>query len=277
MTLFKNKYRIESNRLENWDYSQSGIYFLTICVKDKLCVFGEVVDGVMKLNSLGIIVENEIEKSISLRSDWIFHAWVVMPNHIHILVEIVNDTDSSQETHYGASLQRPNENELLNEETVETHRSASHNSANTNIQSSQHPPKDLRLNSISSLVEIVKDTNFPQETHYGASLQRPNENELQNEETVEMHRSASHNSANTNIQSSQLPSKNRRPNSISSFVAQFKSVTTKLINNHQNTDGIKIWQTNYDDHIVRNYKTYQYTFYYILNNPANWNNDSLYT
>ncbi|WP_291104012.1 MULTISPECIES: hypothetical protein [unclassified Flavobacterium] len=42
MSLFKNKYRIESNRLKDWDYSSNAIYFLTICTSHRECIFGSI-------------------------------------------------------------------------------------------------------------------------------------------------------------------------------------------------------------------------------------------
>jgi putative transposase len=41
--LFKNKYRIPSARMKGWDYSTPGWYFITICTRDKRCLFGEVI------------------------------------------------------------------------------------------------------------------------------------------------------------------------------------------------------------------------------------------
>lgn len=71
----------------------------------------------------------------------------------------------------------------------------------------------------------------------------------------------------------------RKPNSISSFVAIFKSVTTKQINDickdAQQCVSVKIWQSNYHDHIVRNYKTFDKIYQYIKTNPGNWETDSI--
>lgn len=41
---FKNKYRIPSARLQNWDYASEGAYFITICTKDRVHYFGEIVE-----------------------------------------------------------------------------------------------------------------------------------------------------------------------------------------------------------------------------------------
>lgn len=47
---FQNKYRIESARLQNWDYGSNGAYFITICTKDRVHYFGEIDNGVMVLS-----------------------------------------------------------------------------------------------------------------------------------------------------------------------------------------------------------------------------------
>lgn len=81
--LFKNKYRIDSARLKNWDYASEGKYFITICTKNREHYFGECLDGKMVLSTIGAIVQGfwyEIPKhfpNVSLGE------FVVMPNHIH--------------------------------------------------------------------------------------------------------------------------------------------------------------------------------------------------
>ena len=45
MAKYKNKYRNESARAPWWDYGWAGLYFVTICCKNRVCYFGEVVDG----------------------------------------------------------------------------------------------------------------------------------------------------------------------------------------------------------------------------------------
>jgi putative transposase len=76
------------NRLPGFDYSREAVYFVTSCVKDMACVFGEVVEGEMVLNSLGHIAENQWQ-AVMERYPYVYsHAFVVMPNHVHGLVEI---------------------------------------------------------------------------------------------------------------------------------------------------------------------------------------------
>lgn len=91
MTKFKNKYRIESNRLQNWDYSNAGFYFITICVKDRKHLLGKIVNGEMLLSKEGMIVKNEILEMPNYHHRVVMDEWVVMPNHIHLLIELTDD------------------------------------------------------------------------------------------------------------------------------------------------------------------------------------------
>ena len=57
MEKFKNKYRIESIRLRDYDYSQPGGYFITIVTHNRECLFGEIENDEMQLNEMGKIVQ----------------------------------------------------------------------------------------------------------------------------------------------------------------------------------------------------------------------------
>lgn len=85
---FQNKYRIESTRLQNWDYGRNASYFVTICTKDREHYFGNVVDSEMELSKIGILAYNfwmEIPNHFSFVK---LGASVVMPNHIHGIITI---------------------------------------------------------------------------------------------------------------------------------------------------------------------------------------------
>jgi REP element-mobilizing transposase RayT len=107
MTLFKNTYRIESTRKSDWDYSNSGFYFITICTKDRINYFGEIFNGKMILSDIGKIAEQcliDIPKHFPhTRLD----EFIVMPNHVHFIVEILYNANAidNVETQNFASLQ----------------------------------------------------------------------------------------------------------------------------------------------------------------------------
>ena len=78
-----------SIRLKGYDYSADGLYFITICTKDKNHYFGRVIDGKMVLNERGQIVKNEWLNTINIRQgEVILHEYIVMPNHFHAIIEI---------------------------------------------------------------------------------------------------------------------------------------------------------------------------------------------
>ncbi len=90
VTKFNKKYRIESARMQNWDYANEGAYFITICTKDRVQYFGEIVNGEMQLNELGNIVQTEWIRTLQLRPDMNLELgeFVVMPNHFHAIIII---------------------------------------------------------------------------------------------------------------------------------------------------------------------------------------------
>jgi len=72
-----------SIRLRNYNYTQAGAYFITICSWKRECLFGEVLDGIMRLNQYGQIVEKEWLQTEIIRINVKLDVFVVMPNHIH--------------------------------------------------------------------------------------------------------------------------------------------------------------------------------------------------
>ena len=56
----KISYIISSIRLKGYDYLQAGMYFVTICVQNRACLFGEIIDGNMVLNDAGKLLKNGI-------------------------------------------------------------------------------------------------------------------------------------------------------------------------------------------------------------------------
>lgn len=77
------KHHRHSIRLQEYDYSQPGAYFVTMVTWHRESLFGDVIDGQMKLNKAGEIVQWEWE-DLSKRFPYIMlGAFIVMPNHLH--------------------------------------------------------------------------------------------------------------------------------------------------------------------------------------------------
>jgi putative transposase len=78
-------------RLKEYDYSQPGAYFVTICTKDRVQRFGEIVDGEMRANDMATVVQscwNDLPNHyLNVELD----AFVIMPNHVHGIVVILDN------------------------------------------------------------------------------------------------------------------------------------------------------------------------------------------
>ena len=86
----------KSIRLKEYDYSEPGDYFITICTQNRGCLFGEVVDEKIVLNEVGQIAERcylEIPKHFPNVELDIFQ---IMPNHIHFLIRIMCQDNDNQ-------------------------------------------------------------------------------------------------------------------------------------------------------------------------------------
>ena len=96
--LFRNKYRTTSTRLQNWDYSSPATYFITICTKNHKNYFGTITNtsagtkciASLQTTEIGNIAKQEWFKTPEIRPDMniTLGEFVVMPNHIHGLLQI---------------------------------------------------------------------------------------------------------------------------------------------------------------------------------------------
>jgi putative transposase len=96
-----------SIRLKDYDYSQAGAYFVTICTNNKECLFGDVINGAMQLNEMGIVAQQCWDAIPEHFPKTFLDEFILMPNHMHgiIVINIVgaknlspilNDCDSSR-------------------------------------------------------------------------------------------------------------------------------------------------------------------------------------
>jgi putative transposase len=88
-------HRRRSLRLQGYDYSQAGAYFITACTQHRMTLFGEVIDGEVRLNQAGIIVEDAWDNLPSHYPDLDLDAFIVMPNHVHGII-ILTDAPASR-------------------------------------------------------------------------------------------------------------------------------------------------------------------------------------
>lgn len=89
-----NIHHRRSIRLKGYDYSSEGLYFITICCHNKVCLFGHVVNGAMVLNEYGQVAFNEWIKTPEIRPNVELGEFIVMPNHIHGIIRITRRGES---------------------------------------------------------------------------------------------------------------------------------------------------------------------------------------
>ena len=86
-------------RLQNYDYSTPGAYFITICTHEKRCLFGKIpsqgegAEATVLLSPIGIIAKGCLIELPSHYTNVSIDHWVIMPNHIHILMQIKEDSN----------------------------------------------------------------------------------------------------------------------------------------------------------------------------------------
>ncbi len=177
------KHHRRSIRLKGYDYSQAGLYFITICCQNKECLFGQIVNNEMILNNAGKYADKcwlEIPQHLP---NAILHEHIIMPNHVHGIIELSD---------VGAENFLP-----------------------------------------------LQQSNEPKQNDFQKMI----------------------------------------PRSIGSIVKGFKIGVTKWMRSVRMEDfppQRPVWQRNYYEHIIRNEQSYQVISEYIINNPAQWEEDKLY-
>lgn len=78
-----------SIRLKDYDYSQEGAYFVTICTQNRVCMFGDIVGREMRLNDAGKMVDITWNDLSEHNENILLDSFIVMPNHIHGIIIIV--------------------------------------------------------------------------------------------------------------------------------------------------------------------------------------------
>jgi putative transposase len=97
MSLYQNKYRIETIRLPGCDYTRPGYYFVTICTEEHQCFFGDIVCGKMHLSDIGQIAQQYWAEIPDHFPGVELDEYIVMPHHLHgiIVKKTVGGSDVS--------------------------------------------------------------------------------------------------------------------------------------------------------------------------------------
>ncbi|SIT78382.1 transposase [Pontibacter indicus] len=231
------------NRLLGYDYSTEGLYFVTACVLEKACVFGVVANGEMQLNEFGRIAENQWQWLLEQYPYVFIHAFVVMPNHVHAIIQI---DPSLVGTGRDLSAHSTNQSAYFPDLSALT----------TNLSAPE------RLSIGDSDESLYKKGDDPEKLRYDSDM-------LGNDSDSTVHDSDS--TVHDSDRSRPVPT---RVKSLSGLMGAYKTTTSKLIRQAGLVDFA--WQRSFHDHIIRHEKAYRQIEQYIHHNPALWDNDVFY-
>lgn len=152
----------KSNRLQHYDYSQAGYYFVTICTQNRKCLFGEIVEGHMILNEAGKIIARWWDETKNKFPNIELDEFVIMPNHFHGIITIVGtdlrvcpnstgqdttDKRIRQDEHTGSSLQA----------IIQWFKTMTTNEYIQRVKSGLFPPFEKRLWQRSFYDHVIRD------------------------------------------------------------------------------------------------------------------------
>jgi putative transposase len=231
----------KSIRLKGYNYSRPGLYFITICVQGRDCLFGEIVDATMNLNDAGKMVAIWYFELQCKFPDIKCHAMIIMPNHFHCIIEntgavidaVVNDVYDD------VSIDVPDNDPIV-------------------VGNGIPVGADLR-------VCPENDNKIDAQTHLGGHDLMDGHSNWGEHDLID---------AQTHL-GEHMGSPLRR------VVQWFKTMTTnEYIRGVKNLGwksfNGKLWHRNYYEHIIRNEKSFHAISEYITNNPVKWNDDQLF-
>ncbi|MEQ9090551.1 MAG: transposase [Balneola sp.] len=110
----------QSMRLQGYDYSRPGFYFITICAQNMEHIFGDIIGGKMQLNECGEIAWHYWNTIENRYPNTHVDEFIIMPNHVHGIIEIVNENpfvgaihESPLRTEINTELYRKNRRKML--------------------------------------------------------------------------------------------------------------------------------------------------------------------
>jgi len=276
-----------SIRLKGYDYAQAGLYFITICVQDRVPLFGEIIDGKMALNTFGHIAWEEWLATEKIRDNIALHEFIIMPDHIHGIIEIKFQKKDSQSENGKFKSPSQTIGAVIRGFKIATIKKIKDIILNPDCwgelqfapsEELQIDPKIFNLNKnledLSSLPKAEKSKSF---SDSGDSDSLPDSGDSDSPpdsgDSDSPPDSGDSDSLPDSGDSDSPPDSGDSDSPPDSGDSQFDSGTGEL--QFAPTKKIiqlnfKIWQRNYYEHIIRNEPSYLRISEYIKNNPAKW-------
>lgn len=286
-----------SIRLKEYDYSQEGLYFITICCQDRAHLFGHIENGEMILNDFGKIAHEEWANSKKIRDNIHIHEYIIMPNHIHGIIEILFKKDESKDLkNPGEKISESDNSGGINSNSNSTGEllfaptAPTAPTARTEIKNFKSPSQ-----TIGSIIRGYKIATIKKIKDSIIEEERNNIERKDKKEEIE----GKDKDLDKNIRTDELISESDNLGGIISnskstgelqFAPTVQTAPTEKISPTEEfspTEGIapteliknldfKIWQRNYYEHIIRDEKAYHNISSYIINNPKKWKEDKFH-
>ncbi len=145
-----------SIRLQGYDYSQAGAYFVTICSQNRQCLFGEIVNGELRLNDAGEMICRWYEELGNKFPDIECDAFVCMPNHVHFVVVNVGADLCVRPGSNSRDLRVRPDRESAYHPKGQTHRSAPTTETDMDKQQGEHTGSPLQGSPLQRVVQWFK-------------------------------------------------------------------------------------------------------------------------
>ena len=266
-----------SIRLKGYDYASEGLYFVTMCVQNRECLFGEIINNEMVLNDAGRMVEKWYNKTQDKFPDIVCHEMIIMPNHFHCIWENVglhgvSAVGADPRVRPVSNNVRPIEN---NVHPIEPNNKRIVDNDNHVVDVGAHvgaPLHDMDLGTPNNI--IIDKYGTDEDGH--VDIQNNNDKY----HVDEGGHAGPPLRGNDILDDSDLV-ENTTGSPLSSVVQWFKTMSTnEYIRGVKQLGWMpfdrKLWQRNYYEHIIRDDISLQTIAYYIINNPAQWQEDKFY-
>lgn len=289
-----NKHHRRSIRLKGYDYAQAGRYFVTFCVKDREHFFGEIINDEMHLNDAGIMIEKwylELENKFPKIQ---CHEYIVMPNHFHAIIQIVDILGNHTISNETNNLNSPNmfdmgrgepmcspetSNEPNNMDSPKMSDAGRGEPMCSPKTSNESNTFDTGRGELMSSPEMSDESNNMDSPEMSDTTILP---DIKSNHVIQgRHVGLPQQSAQPSLSQSKPILGEHKDSPLWEVVQWFKTMSTnEYIRGVKTLDwerfNGKLWQRNYYEHIIRNDESCERIATYIINNPKNWNNDSLH-
>ncbi|MBS9395324.1 MAG: hypothetical protein HEQ29_20095 [Dolichospermum sp. LBC05a] len=256
-----NIHHRRSIRLKRYDYTQQGAYFVTICTHQRNCLFGEIVDGEIKLNTNGEIARGSWLSIPRYFKNVELDEFVIMPNHLHGIIII----ESSEVA--GEALANQDFSQSFSEVAGEALANQDFSQSFSEVAGEALANQDFSQFFSEVAGEALANQDFSQFFSEVAG------EALANQDFSQQQNLSSQCFAPTVYTGETVKINGTKPQSLAAITQNYKSVSTRQINRMNKAKGNVIWQRNYYEHIIHNEEALNNIREYIVNNPINWVKD----